>query len=73
MYKKLQEVLKKIYEESPRVVNMSLDDFAAEVAKRTGETPTKSTIKYNLDQMGIVAVEGKKRTFVYRHNQGKGE
>ncbi len=71
MYKNLQEILKQIYEESPRVVNMSLDEFAVEVEKRTGETPTKSTIKYNLKQMGIVAVEGKKRTFVYRHNEGK--
>lgn len=71
MYKNLQQILKQIYEESPRVVNMSLDDFAAEVEKRTGETPTKSTIKYNLKQMGIVAVDGKKRTFVYRHSEGK--
>jgi hypothetical protein len=71
MYKNLRELLSKILEESPRVVNMSLDDFAAEVAKRTGETPSKSTIKYNLEQMGITAAKGKKRTFVFKHNEAK--
>lgn len=71
MYKNLQELLKQILEESPRVVNMSLDDFAAEVAKRTDQKPTKSTIKYNLEQMGITAAKGKKRTFIFRHNEAK--
>ena len=69
----LEEVLKKIYEEAPRTVNLSLDEFIAEVEKRTDLKPSKSTVRRLLGQIGIVAETGKKRVFVFRHNAGKGE
>ena len=69
----IEEVIKEIYKTAPRVVNMSLDEWAEEIEKRTGVRPVKSAVKAILNKNGIVAKEGKKRVWVYRHNGGKKE
>ncbi len=67
----IEEVIKEIYKTAPRVVNMSLDEWAEEIEKRTGVRPVKSAVKAILNKNGIVAKEGKKRVWVFRHNEGK--
>jgi len=61
-----ETIIKKLIEERPAVLSISVRDIAAEIEKRTGRKPSISTVKIILNRMGIVAVDGKKRAWVWK-------
>lgn len=70
MYHNIEEIIQEILKETPPTLNFSLEELAQKIAERTGEQPSKSSVKRFLNEMGIIAETGKVRRWVWRHNPG---
>ena len=69
----LTETIKKIVEDKKPTVNITVREVADEVSRRLDITIHPMQVKRILNELGIYAEEGKKRSWVWRHNPNKAE
>ena len=68
----LNTLVKTIVNEKQPTVNITVREVADEVSRRLRKKIHPMQIKRILNELGIYAEEGKKRSWVYRHNPNKG-
>jgi transposase len=69
----ITELVKKIVEEKQPTVNITVREIADELSRRLDKEIHPMQVKRILNDLGIFAEEGKKRSWVWRHNPNKAE
>jgi DNA-directed RNA polymerase specialized sigma54-like protein len=73
MYRNIQDLIKQIVEDTQPTLNISIADICDGIYQKIGIRPSRTTVKRHLDELGIKAAEGKKRTWAYLHNPNAGD
>jgi hypothetical protein len=73
MSQSAQEIVRQIISEHEPTVNITVREIADELSRRLNKTIHPMQVKRILNDLGIYAEEGKKRSWVWRHSPQKGD